>query len=187
MGTSSKDIVATYNEIEALIRSRDVIYLNHCFCRGPAKEGKAAYEYCGHPTETCMGLSKPKEDSKYTYRKISQKEALEKFEQWKTIGRLFRFMEDKSWICLCCSCGCGWFRDKDGNRVKDPCDKSPLIQYTDEELCIACEECIPCCPYEARKIDDNKLIVENDNCYGCSACEPVCPNEAISMISRTVK
>ena len=109
MGTDHKHRICTYEEAEDALRAHDRIYVNDCFCRGPAKKGKTKWEYCGHAIENCMGFYEPSsDDQQYDYREITQKEALEKYEDWKKQGNLFRFMEDDQWICFCCSCGCDY-------------------------------------------------------------------------------
>ncbi|MHC5081421.1 MAG: ATP-binding protein [Planctomycetota bacterium] len=187
MGTEHKHRVCTFEEAEKAIRAQDVIYVNDCFCRRPAKEGKTPWAYCGHPIETCMGFREPAESEGsegFAVKEISQEEALGMFEEWKKQGNLFRFMEDENWICSCCACGCVWFRGKEGEKVKDPCDKSPFIEKTDLEQCTLCGDCVDVCAYEARKIADDEMQVLSEDCYGCSACEFACPEEAISMVER---
>jgi NAD-dependent dihydropyrimidine dehydrogenase PreA subunit len=185
MGTDHVHRVCTYKEAEASIRAQDVIYVNDCFCRTPAKEDKTSFVYCGHPTENCMGFYRPDEkEHPYPFKEISQEAALKLFEDWKDQGNFFRFMEDEKWVCFCCSCGCLWFRDKEGNRVKDPCDKSAYIERTDANQCVPCGLCVDACAWGARALKDDEMVVEPSLCYGCSACESCCPNEAISMAPR---
>lgn len=184
MGSDHFHRICTYNEAEEAIRTNEAIYVNDCFCRGPAKKGEAKWEYCGCPVEVCMGFRPPKEESDFTSKPISKDEALKLMEEWKKQGNLFRFMEDQEWICFCCACGCGFFRDEDGKKTKDTGDKAPFIQKTDLEKCNLCDICIDICAYEARSIDDDKMIVNSDNCAGCSACEYACPEDAISMVPK---
>jgi len=185
MGTEHKHRVCTFQEAKDAIKRNKKIYINDCFCRGPAKKGETSWEYCGHEIDTCMGFYEPSgDDMDYTYREIGRKEALQKFEEWKRQGNFFRFMEDEKWICSCCACGCGWFRDKEGNLVQDPCDKSPFIERTTLSMCALCGECIDVCAYKARKIEDNTVTIESEKCYGCSACEYACPENAIKMVPR---
>lgn len=185
MSTGHPHRVCTYAEAEAALRKHKDIYVNDCFCRGPAKAGKTKYPYCGHPVETCMGFQKPEGDPPpYAFRRIQRMEAMARFEDWKRQGHFFRFMEGENWICFCCACGCGWFRDKDGNRVKDPCAKSAWIESTDLAKCTVCGACVQICAYGARTVDGGKMRVKASLCHGCSACEYACPEGAISMAPR---
>ena len=130
MGTDHIHRVCTYQEAEEAIRKHDVIYLNDCFCRAPAKAGKTPWEYCGHTVENCMGFHERKEDDsmQYDYREISREEALGIYEDWKKQGHMFRLVEDEEWLCCCCACGCTCFRDKEGNRITDTCLKSQYME-----------------------------------------------------------
>ena len=185
MGSDHKHRVCTFQEAEDAIRRNEKIYVNDCFCRGPAREGKAAWEYCGHTVDTCMGFHPPRDDDpQFSSKEIGREEALSLFEDWKKQGHFFRFMEDESWICFCCPCGCGFFRDEEGKRVEDPCDKSLHIENTDADTCNLCGECVDVCSYDARAIDHGMMKVMREKCYGCSACEYVCQENAITMVPR---
>lgn len=184
MGTDHAHRICTYQEADEVIRSHKVIYINDCFCRAPAKEGKAAYDYCGHSLDTCLGFHKPKADADFSYREISQEEALAICQSWKDEGNIFRSIDGGAWMCLCCSCGCEWFRDKEGNKKRDTCEGSAYIEKTDLELCTVCGECVDVCAYDARAIEDDEMIVKSSLCTGCSACEYVCPTDAIEMVAR---
>ncbi|MDQ7780705.1 MAG: 4Fe-4S binding protein [Planctomycetota bacterium] len=187
MGTQHAHRVCTYSEAEKAIRAHSKIFVNDCFCRGPAKAGKTKWEYCGHPVKTCMGFHKPKPakgQPSFKVTEISATKALSIFEKWKKQGNFFRFMAGKGWICCCCACGCGWFRDKKGKLVKDPCGKSPYIEKTERAKCDLCGKCVKVCAYGARVLKGGKLVITRKNCYGCSACEYVCPQDAIRMVRR---
>jgi len=183
MANNPKDRVCTHREVEETLRAHEVFYLNDCFCRGPAKAGKEAWEYCGHSIDTCMGVQEPAK-AEFEYREISREEALRKFHEWRSQGNFFRTMEDEGWICFCCACGCSWFRDKEGNFVDDPCTKSRFIEKTDHESCVLCGACVEVCAYKARELVDETLKVDSARCYGCSTCEFACPEDAVTMVLR---
>ncbi|MDD4889662.1 MAG: 4Fe-4S binding protein [Phycisphaerae bacterium] len=190
MGADHEHRVCTYAEAEAVIRRRRTFYLNNCFCRTPAKQGKTKQPYCGHPLLTCISFRqwlKGADVKKHNMQKVSRKTVLDGMEDWKRQGLLFRFMGGADAICQCCACGCGWFFDKNGKRVKDPCDPSPFIEKTKASACNLCGKCIPVCAYGARKIVRKALVVNSAKCYGCSACEYVCPTGAIAMVKRKAK
>lgn len=183
MGQDHEHRICTYREAEEAIRRHETIYVNDCFCRGPAQAGKAPWPYCGHAVRTCMGFFK-EADAPYEVEAITQARALEMMEDWKRQGHLFRFMVGDRWICFCCACGCGFFRDKEGNRVPDSCEKSPSIEQTDLAACTHCGKCVPVCAYEARRMEDGKLVIDRSRCSGCSACGFACPEDAIQMVPR---
>ncbi|MCK5115925.1 MAG: 4Fe-4S binding protein [Candidatus Aegiribacteria sp.] len=185
MGTDHKHRLCTYEEAEKAIRDQSEFYVNECFCRGPAKAGETSWDYCGHDVNNCMSFREPSgEDAGYEYVRISQREALDKFENWKQQGNFFRFMVDDDWLCFCCGCGCAFFRDENGQKIQDTCENAPFIEKTDLDKCTLCGTCVDVCAYGARSIESGEMLVDGDKCPGCSACEYACPTDAIKMVLR---
>ncbi|MHC5035750.1 MAG: ATP-binding protein [Planctomycetota bacterium] len=184
MGTDHEHRICTFQEAEEAIRAHEVIYLNDCFCRRPTQEGKTPWEYCGHPIDTCMGFQRMESEVPYPITEISREEALQRFEDWKKQGNFFRFMAGDKWVCFCCACGCGWFRDENGAKKTDPCGKSAFIEKTDAKACTQCGTCVEVCAFGARQIEDEEMLVDAEQCYGCSACEYACPEDAVALIPR---
>jgi ferredoxin len=168
LGAEHEHRVCTFEEAERAIRSHEVAFANDCFCRTPAKEGKAKWPYCGHPTEVCMGFEK-EADASFSQKEIARQRALELFEEWKKLGGFFRFMAGERWLCFCCPRGCGFFSDEQGQRRPDPCEKSPYVEATDLDACTLCGQCVEACPYDARRLDEGAMKVDRGLCYGCSA------------------
>jgi len=50
-----------------------------------------------------------------------------------------------------------------------------------KETCTGCESCVPECPSEAIKVEDEKAIIDNDLCVDCGVCVDACPVEAILL------
>lgn len=48
----------------------------------------------------------------------------------------------------------------------------------DQEKCIACENCIPACPFGVMEFKNNQVVIK-EGCNLCGACKEVCPVEAI--------
>ena len=47
-------------------------------------------------------------------------------------------------------------------------------------LCSLCMKCVETCPYDARRFDEERRIIDVNGamCQGCGACAAVCPNSA---------
>ncbi len=185
MSNNPRDRVCTHQEVEDLLSAHEVLYLNDCFCRGPARAGTAKWAYCGHAVDTCMGVNRPDTIGfDVEYREISREEALRRFHDWRSQGHFFRTMEDEGWVCFCCACGCGWFRDDDGNLVDDTCEPSRFIERTDHDECTVCGACVEVCAYRARQLDGAALVIDSARCWGCSSCDFACPAGAVGMVGR---
>jgi len=79
---------------------------------------------------------------------------------------------DHSKCCLSgAGCGC--------NEVKVPGGGCGGCCHSDKKD--DCKKCVVCCPVEAVKIEDKKVIIDEKLCIGCGECVRICCNSAISM------
>jgi ferredoxin len=144
------------------------------------------------PTQVCMVVGKPFTDFVIDHlpeksRRLSQEEALQLLRDEHERGHIHTawFKDvclDRFYaICNCCKCCCFGIEAmmKYGNPV---IASSGYVSQVDENLCIACGECVDACPFNALSVNDNKLILNWDNCMGCGACEVLCPSNAISLV-----
>lgn len=62
----------------------------------------------------------------------------------------------------------------------DQMTQEPTVAFVLAELCAACGQCEPACPYGARRMHawKNLAVVNVALCQGCGACVTVCPNKA---------
>jgi len=181
LGTDHIHRVCTYSEAEDAIRGHADHFVSDCFCRGPASRGEMPWEYCGHEVHNCMGFHQPVTEG-VTWSRITLEEALEKMRDWREKGNFFRFMEDDDWLCFCCGCGCGFFRNESGGKVRDTCEGSPWTEKTDPDCCTLCGVCVDTCAFDARSISEGEMLVDPEACSGCSACGFICPASAIEMV-----
>jgi len=56
----------------------------------------------------------------------------------------------------------------------------PTIAGVNEDLCAGCSICVGVCPYNARELDKEKMVVKviEALCQGCGACSAACPSGA---------
>ncbi|KPJ72887.1 hypothetical protein AMJ52_04775 [candidate division TA06 bacterium DG_78] len=56
----------------------------------------------------------------------------------------------------------------------------PTIAGVDEDLCSGCSICVGVCPYDARELDKEKMVVKVNEalCQGCGSCSAACPSGA---------
>jgi heterodisulfide reductase subunit A len=52
----------------------------------------------------------------------------------------------------------------------------------DEDICVGCGVCVPMCPFQALKMDDDgKLEIIKALCKGCGTCAVACPSGALQQ------
>ncbi len=56
----------------------------------------------------------------------------------------------------------------------------PTIAGVDEDLCSGCSICVGVCPFDARELDKEKMVVKVNEalCQGCGSCSAACPSGA---------
>ena len=168
--------VCTHEKAQDLIKARDRFWVSNCGCRESRKEcARSRMDIClmFNPDDPGSGTGK-KEVTLPDVMAILQ-EARDKH----LVARPYRDQSrtDTDGICFCCDDCCGYFLDP-GER----CDKGELVSETDFDLCNHCGECVDVCYFKARKMNEDRLLVEKDLCYGCGLCLAVCPEDCIQMV-----
>lgn len=172
--------------IEIIRSQTGPIAVGPCRCR-------TAHKSCAHPVETDIVIRNgtyafakafPKD-----YRTISKDEAIAivqdcaKLKMFQMIFLHFPYHGfDEYVICNCCTDGCSpylanRFFGQDGFSLL----KGEYEAYVEHNLCKLCGECTKVCPWNARKIEDKKLLIELENCFGCGLCKLTCPTGAARL------
>jgi Pyruvate/2-oxoacid:ferredoxin oxidoreductase delta subunit len=174
-----------YQMLEESIRNARVIAVADCVCR---KESQLLGEGCDHPMETCLSFGTAAEYyiENEMGRKITSEEAIQIIKEADESGLVHAGANSKhlSNICNCCPCCCISMKGMTQfGQDKQKFMNALFESIIDEELCVACENCLERCPVKAITIEDI-AIVNRDLCLGCGLCASVCPEEAISLKSR---
>jgi Pyruvate/2-oxoacid:ferredoxin oxidoreductase delta subunit len=174
-----------YQMLEESIRNARVIAVADCVCR---KESQLLGEGCDHPMETCLSFGTAAEYyiENEMGRKITSEEAIQIIKEADESGLVHAGANSKhlSNICNCCPCCCISMKGMTQfGQNKQKFMNALFESIIDEELCVACENCLERCPVKAITIEDI-AIVNRDLCLGCGLCASVCPEEAISLKSR---
>ncbi len=63
---------------------------------------------------------------------------------------------------------------------QDKISFEPTIAGVDEDLCSGCSICVGVCPYNARELDKEEMVVKVNEalCQGCGSCSAACPSGA---------
>ena len=60
----------------------------------------------------------------------------------------------------------------------DSLPSGKIVATVRHSLCSLCERCVDACPYTARKVDQDRIMVNPVMCQGCGDCATACPNSA---------
>ena len=174
------------SEVENILREARKITVQDCGCR--TENGN-----CDAPKEVCIGLD---EEADYTLgqgtlnvREIDIDEALEILRMSHEAGLVhmayvFKDKDKPGLICSCCNCCCHTLGGLLRYGIHAEVLSSKLIALDDKAKCINCGECISRCVFEARWMEQDKLVHDMSKCMGCGLCVSSCPTEAICMVER---
>ena len=88
-------------------------------------------------------------------------------------------------ICNCCDCCCGALQ---AHRSGTPMlASSGYVSQVDEDLCIGCGDCVPCCQFHALEVLDGQNHVIYEKCMGCGVCTGKCSQDALSLVRDDAK
>lgn len=76
--------------------------------------------------------------------------------------------------------------------TQDEITFEPTIAGVDEDLCSGCSICVGVCPYNARELDREKMVIKvvEALCQGCGSCSSACPSGAAqqrNLIDRQIE
>jgi ferredoxin len=172
--------VCTREEAKELIEKQSDFWIANCGCR----EGNP--NHCQQSrNDVCLWFEGANESGFSGVRKASKEEALELLtiaKESHLVTRPFRDLSGKDKIggvCFCCQDCCCYFKAKD-----DSCDKGTMFEQTDMVSCSNCGICTDACYFDARKIENDQLVIHPNHCYGCGICEDICPTGCIEMVKR---
>ena len=88
--------------------------------------------------------------------------------------------------CFCCECCCIGVKTRQYGAYSSMSGDNPgsvegMKINVDLEKCVGCGTCVEICPFDFRRVIDDKIVVDADQCIGCGRCVNVCPNGAISV------
>ncbi|MHA1793834.1 MAG: ATP-binding protein [Promethearchaeota archaeon] len=179
----SKNYIAQYEDIRALVETRTPITVAECVCR----QGKKLIgEGCDSPMETCFQFGSAARIylNQGLGREITKDEALKILQEAQDAGLVLQpgNAQRPGWICCCCGCCCEILTN--AKKLPKPAEMfaSNFYSSINQEECIGCETCVEKCPMEAITLNDDDVATVNlDRCIGCGVCVPACPQEAITL------
>ena len=165
------------------LRNSRSFALTDCRCRSLAKK-------CDHPVDVCFLINDAADmavkGGKARYISLEEAEATLQRAEESGLVHMTLFNPEQHFfaLCNCCECCCHdlTFLKKYGR--SDLVARSDYVAVTDMEACTSCGLCVNRCPFDARTMEQGRLVYDREACYGCGLCVPVCPKEATVMVRR---
>jgi len=174
-----------YESAADIVRGAKAWGVLDCICR---KQKALVGEPCKHPLDVCMTLSQRPGafDQSSVVHALTMDEALQTLERAAKAGLVHSVsnsQHDLSYICNCCTCACAVLRGISELGILNAVANSAFINTVDEDLCIACGDCLEGCQFNALHLD-TMMTVDVLRCVGCGVCVPLCPEDALSLVRR---
>lgn len=178
--------VYPYEKASDLIENARAWGVRDCICR---VQKELIGDPCDHPLENCLVFA-PVEgyfDNSDVDRSITKEEALQILRESEEAGLVHttgNYQDRNSYICNCCTCSCGILRAVAEFNNSAAVAKADFVVVVDDELCIACGDCLDQCQFDALNVDGVVCEADPGNCVGCGLCVPSCPEGAMVLIRR---
>jgi Pyruvate/2-oxoacid:ferredoxin oxidoreductase delta subunit len=177
--------IRPYESAADIVNNSQAWGVTECICR---KQKALIDDPCEHPLEVCMMFNNNPGafDQVSHIRSLTREQALETLQIAAEAGLVHTVSNDQhgsSYICNCCTCSCGILRGISELGIANAVAQSAFINVVDEDLCIACEDCLEYCQFDALSMD---LFAQVDQlrCVGCGVCVQACPEDALSLVRR---
>jgi Na+-translocating ferredoxin:NAD+ oxidoreductase RNF subunit RnfB len=178
--------IRPFESITSLLESAQSWGVIDCICR---KQKALIGEGCDHPVDVCMMLNqKPGafKGAADVVRDLTLEEARQTIQRAADAGLVHcvsNHQEDVTYICNCCTCSCAILRGMAELGIANAVAHSAFINRVNEELCIACGDCVSACPFHALTLEITAQVLEI-SCTGCGVCISSCPQGALALERR---
>ena len=178
--------VAPYEDVEQILRSKDLIVVTECICR---KAAAMVSDGCGKPREACfmfgsMGQYYLDRDMG---RRVSADEALQIVRDCQAAGLVTQpaSAQNPGGMCNCCGDCCGVLASM--REHPRPAEIVFTNHYArlDRDECNSCGECFDLCQMDALTLAaDGKAELAVHRCIGCGLCVIACSTGALSLAAK---
>lgn len=177
--------IRPYESASEIVRDANAWGVIDCICR---TQKALIGEPCEHPKDVCMMLSEIPGafDHIATIRTLTENEALTTLERAAEAGLVHSVSNSQKgiwYICNCCTCSCGILRGMSEMGIANVVARSAFVNMVDEELCLACGDCLESCQFNALSLNDT-AHVNVISCVGCGVCALNCPENALTLVRR---
>ena len=177
--------IRPYESASDIVRNAKAWGVVDCICR---KQKALIGDPCDHPLEVCMMLNqKPGAfDGNAYIRALTLEEALDTLQVAAEAGLVHSVSNNQhgeSYICNCCTCSCGVLRGISELGIANAVAHSAFVNTVDEALCMACEDCLAYCQFDALSMELTARV-DQLRCVGCGVCVQACPEKALILVRR---
>lgn len=174
---------------DIILKNPDHILALECPCRSSRLDPCLPLDVClivGEPFASFVSEHHPLRS-----RWISQDEAVKILSEEDERGHAHHaFFKDAMLgrfyaICNCCSCCCGAMQSH--QRGTPMLASSGFICEVDENLCIACGDCVVYCQFGALSLDRYTSSIDQERCMGCGVCVSKCDEGALSLRRELIR
>ncbi|MGB2982632.1 MAG: 4Fe-4S dicluster domain-containing protein [Candidatus Bipolaricaulia bacterium] len=175
-----------YERASALLERAKSWGVRDCICR---VQKTLIGQACGHPVENCL-IFAPVEsayEGSEDIRPLTKEEALGVLREAEEAGLVHssgNYRRGNTYICNCCTCGCGVMRGIAEFGIQTAVARSAFRAIVEIETCIGCGTCLDRCQFAALSLSDGKAHIYPDVCAGCGLCVTTCPAEALHLERR---
>ena len=147
--------VRPYESAAEIVAAAKAWAVTDCICR---KQKALIGEACEHPLDVCLVLGPvPNAFDRWPYGKVlTQEEAMATLRRAADTGLVPTVSNNRaglSYICNCCTCGCGILRGLSELGMANVVARSAFVNQVDEDACQGCESCLPRCQFGALAMD----------------------------------
>lgn len=179
--------VKPYESAAEIVKKANAWGVLDCICR---KQKKLIGDPCDHPIDVCMALSKTPGafDQSDTITALTLEDSLATLDRAAKAGLVHSVSNTQygiGYICNCCTCSCGILRGMSELGIANVIARSAFINSVDEDLCIACGDCMDYCQFSALTLEQI-AYVDATRCVGCGVCVPNCPENSLKLIRRPI-
>ena len=177
--------IRPFESAAAIVDGAQAWGVTDCICR---KQKALIGDPCQHPLDVCMIFSQQPGwfDSNPTVQSLTRDEALATLRRAAEAGLVHSVSNNQRglwYICNCCTCSCGILRGIAEQGIADVVARSAFVNQVDENLCLACGDCLEYCQFDALTLNEF-AEVDSKRCVGCGVCVLTCPEEALGLILR---
>jgi electron transport complex protein RnfB len=157
-----------------------------CICR---VQKRLIGQACDHPVENCL-IFAPIEDAfegSEDIRPLSKQEALDVLREAEDAGLVHssgNYRRGNTYICNCCTCGCGVMRGIAEFGIQAAVARSAFRAVVETDSCVGCGTCLARCQFGALSLSDGTAHIDADRCAGCGLCVTTCSAEALRLERR---